>query len=171
VEPMLFWDSWLSMLRIGLIGVLGFAWLLFLVRVLGSRTLGNMTTFDFLLTVTLGSAFGRMLTAPDVAVADMVVAFSVLIGLQWGLAVLRLRSRRVAGAIDAPPTLVFHDGRPVAAAIKRHRLEESDLLGAARQQGIGSLDQVRAIVLEPGGTFSVITGSKAGDGGTFRALA
>jgi uncharacterized membrane protein YcaP (DUF421 family) len=159
-----FWAGWDSILRILLVGTLGFVWIVLLLRVTGPRMMAKMTPFDFVITVTLGSAFGRALTAPDVAVADIIVTFALLVGLQWSFGVARARSNRFARVVDVGPSLLYHRGRPVNAALRRHRFTESDLHSAVRENGMGSLDEAEAIILQSDGTFAVISADKMGDG-------
>ena len=163
-DVVFFWDGWLPLLRIVVVGSLGFVWLVLLLRTTGPRNMAKMTPFDFVITVTLGSAFGRVLTAQEVAVADAVVAFALLVTLQWLFAYLRSRSRRFATLVDVGPTLLFYQGGALEGALRRHRLTESDLHSAAREHGLGSLSDAEAVVLQSDGTFAVITREQMGDG-------
>ncbi len=170
-ETQFFWDSGEPMLRILLVGTLGYATLIALLRISGQRSLATMTPFDFVITVTLGSAFGRVLTATEVSVAEMLLTFGLLIALQWAVAVLRERSATVHRLVDVEPVLLYHQGRFVSSALKRHRLREKDLLLAAREKGMGSLSEAEAVVLESDGKFSIVTASKLGDGRALDVLA
>lgn len=163
-DPVVFWDGWEPVVRILVVGTLGYAWLVGILRITGPRNMAKMTPFDFVLTVTLGSAFGRVLTAQEVSVVEAFVAFSLLVGLQWLMAVLRQRSTAFGRLVDTGPTLLFHEGRPVESAMHRHRFTESDLHSAARENGLGSLDDVAVIVLQADGTFAVIQRAQLGDG-------
>jgi uncharacterized membrane protein YcaP (DUF421 family) len=164
------WDGWDPLARIAVVGTLGYVWLVILLRVTGPRNLAKMTPFDFVLTVTLGSAFGRVLTAKEVAVAEAVAAFALLVALQWVFAQLRRSSTGFARLVDTGPTLLFHRGRPVAGALRRHRLTDADLHSAAREHGLGSLADVEAVVLQADGSFAVIPAAAMGDGAAVRPL-
>ncbi len=165
------WDSWNPILRILLIGTLGYTWLVLLLRTTGPRSLATMTPFDFVITVTLGSAFGRVLTASEVSLSEALVTFALLVALQWLFAAGRARIPVVNRALDPGPTLLYHDGQPVARALRRHRMLESDLHSAAREKGFGSLDDVAAVVLQANGTLAVIGTDKMGDGASVRRAA
>lgn len=158
------WDGWEPLARILVVGTFGYAWLVFLLTSTGPRNLAKMTPFDFIITVTLGSAFGRVLTATEVSVAEAVTAFSLLIGLQWALAAARARSPRIKRVVDVKPTLLYHGGEVVTDGLRRHRLTESDLHSAAREKGMGSLADVEAVIMQSDGTFAVIGRSTMGDG-------
>ena len=165
-DVMFFWGGWDPLLRILVVTTLGYIWLVVLVVGTGQRTLSDMTPFDFVITVTLGSAFGRVITATEVAVSEVVLAFAVLMVLQWVLAYARGRGFRITQLFDAQPALLYHRGETVERAMRRHRLGRADLLGAARKQGMGSLADVEAIVLESNGNLSVIGREQVGDGET-----
>ncbi len=166
-----FWGGWEPLVRILLVTTLGYLWLVALISRLGQRVLATMTPLDFVITVTLGSAFGRVITAKEVAVAEIVVAFAVLVALQWLAASGRARGIRGSRFFDAEPALLYHGGTVVEAAMRRHRLTERDLIGAVRKEGKGSLAEVEVIVLEPSGDFSVIGPDELGDASAIPAEA
>ena len=79
----MFFDSWLGLLRVGVVGSLAYLALVLLLRVSGKRTLSKMNAFDFVVTVALGSTLATVLLSKDVALAEGVVAFTLLIGAQY----------------------------------------------------------------------------------------
>jgi uncharacterized membrane protein YcaP (DUF421 family) len=169
-EVQFWWDGWEPLVRILLVGTLGYATLIALLRISGQRTLAKMTPFDFVITVTIGSAFGRVLTATEVSVAEMLLTFSLLVALQWLVALLRERSPRVHSLVDVEAALLYHHGKVNEPALRRHRLELSDLHSAVRENGMGSLDQAEAVVLQSDGTFAVISPQQVGDGSALSAV-
>jgi uncharacterized membrane protein YcaP (DUF421 family) len=165
-----FLDGWEPVGRILVIGTLGYAALVILLRATGKRTLARMNPFDFVITVTLGATFGRVMTASEVGLVELVAAFLVLIGLQYAASLVRLRSPALAAAIDSPPSLLFYRGRFLKDAMRRERVGRSDLETAARVQGLGSFAEVEAIVLESDGRLAVIRSGSVGDGSTLESL-
>ena len=161
-----FFGGWEPIARIIVVGTLAYVALLLLQRATGKRTLGKMNAFDFLITVSLGASFGRILTARSVALAEAVTAFALLVVLQFVVAAVRVRSRSFDQVVTAAPSLLFYRGDIQRAAMREERVTEDELLGAARQSGFGSLGEVEAIVLEADGGLAVIGASKAGDGNT-----
>ncbi|SFG67473.1 protein of unknown function [Palleronia marisminoris] len=53
--------------------------------------------------VATGASFGRILTARNVALAEAVSAFALLVGFQFVVATLRYRSRRIEHLVTASP--------------------------------------------------------------------
>jgi uncharacterized membrane protein YcaP (DUF421 family) len=156
--------------RVLFIAATGYVTLLVLLRVSGQRTLAQMSAMDLVITVTLGSAFGRVLTARDIALAEVVTAFVALVILQWIIANAWSRTTTLRRLVSVAPTLLYYDGEVVERALKRHHLRVDDLHTAARQQGMGSLDQARAVLLEGNGQFTVLSESQYGDGSALGGL-
>lgn len=159
-----FWTGWSPIWHTLLVGTVGYLTLVVLLRGTGPRTMAKMTPLDFVIAVTLGSAFGRVVTAVDVSLAQAVVALLLLVTVQWVLAALRSRWRFVRRLLDAPPVLLYYDGELQQKALRRHRLTEVDVHSAARQSGQGSLADIQAVILHQDGSLGVISQSAMGDG-------
>jgi len=159
----MFFGSWYSLLRILVVGVLAYVALIVLLRVTGKRTLSKMNAFDLVVTVALGSTLATVLLSKDVALADGVVAFALLIGLQFIITWLSVRSDAVSTLIKAEPALLVRDGALLRNAMRRERVVEAEVLAAIRQEGYATLDEVDAVILETDGSFSVIKDMKNED--------
>jgi uncharacterized membrane protein YcaP (DUF421 family) len=149
-------DSWGGLVRTALVGVLAYAALILLLRISGKRTLSKMNAFDLVVTVALGSTLATILLSPDTALAEGVVALATLIGLQYLIAWLAVRSSSVGRLIKAEPTLLLYRGEYLHAAMRRERVTEGEVLAAVRAQGIATPDEVEAVVLETDGSFTCV---------------
>ena len=156
--------GWEPVGRILLVGTLAYAALVVLLRVSGKRTLARMNSFDFVITVAIGATFGRILTTRSVPLVEAVTAFALLITLQYVVTSLQIRSRRFSRLVTAEPTLLLYQGQVLPEALRAERLTETELEGAVRKHGLGSLDEAAAVVLEADGRLSVIGPDSTGDG-------
>lgn len=148
--------SWDALLRVACAGVLSYAALVVLLRASGKRTLSKMNAFDLVVTVALGSCLATVVLSKDVAVLEATVAFAVLIGLQLVIAWLSARSRLVQRLVKSQPALVYYRGEFLTEALRRERLTESEVRAAVREQGLASMSDVEAVVLETAGELSII---------------
>ncbi len=151
-----FFGGFEPILRVIVVGTLAYLSLLILLRVSGQRTLTRMHAFDFVITIAIGSTFGRLMTAKGVSLAESVTAFLVLIALQYIFSWIMVRSSKFAYWVTATPSLLYFRGNFLHKAMKKHRVSRDELLAIVRQNKIGSLQDVDAIVLESAGTFAVI---------------
>lgn len=152
---MFFSDS-SSVIRILVVGTLSYILILLVLRISGKRTLSKMNSFDFIVTVALGSVLSNILTSQDVALFDGILSFSLLVVLQFISSWLSVRSDFFNKLIKATPKLLYYDGHFDPAAMKKERIPKIEILQAVRSEGIASMDDVRAVILETDGTFSVI---------------
>jgi uncharacterized membrane protein YcaP (DUF421 family) len=163
--------GWRPAARVVFITAAGYVSLLLLLRVSGKRPLARMTAFDFVITVTLGSAFGRVVTATEVGIVEAVLGFAMLVLLQVGAAWLQERWKGMRDLLAEEAALLYHNGEFVRRAMRRHRIMEDDLLGVVRKNGLGSLEEATAVILERDGQFSVLTSEGYGDGSALEKLA
>lgn len=161
-ELVFFSDGWLPLARIVVVGTLMYVALVVLLRVSGSRTIASMRAFDFIVTVALGSVFGRALTAKGVSLAEAIVAFLLLIALQYAVARLQVFSTPFARAVTNPPRLLYFRGDFQREGMRAARVTEQELRSVARKKGHGSMGDVEALVLEASGDIAVI--ATVGDG-------
>lgn len=142
--------------RVACVGLLAYVALILLLRVTGKRTLSKMNAFDFVVTVALGSTLATVLLSKDVALAEGVVAFALLIVLQYAVTWTSVRSRRFRGWIKAEPRLLFHDGDFLETAMRAERVTRDEVLAAMRQAGRQEPASVQSVVLETDGSMSVV---------------
>lgn len=142
--------------RTALVGTLAYLALVFLLRTSGKRTLSKMNAFDFIVTVALGSTLATVLLSSSVSLARGVLAFAILILLQFVITWLSARSSVVRSLVKAEPTLIVHRGEYLAGAMKQERVTEEEVRAALRAQGIATVEEVEAVVLETAGDLSIV---------------
>lgn len=98
------------LLRTGGIGVLTYLALIFMLRLTGNRTLSQMNSFDFIVTIALGSTLSSGMLDKSIPLADTLLAFVVLIGLQWMITKLSVRYKAVDNLVKSDPVLLFYHG-------------------------------------------------------------
>jgi uncharacterized membrane protein YcaP (DUF421 family) len=152
----MFYDNAFGLLRVLVVGTLAYLALVTLLRVSGKRTLSKMNAFDLIVTVALGSTLASVLLTKDIALLEGILAFALLIFLQFAITWLSVRSDRIQGIVKATPQLLLHRGQPLPDAMRRERVTREELAAAIRAQGIGSLEDVDAVVLETDGSLSVL---------------
>lgn len=146
-----------------IVGVLAYIALVLFLRISGKRTLSKWNAFDFVVTVALGSTLATILLSKDVPLIEGLVAFALLIFLQFSVTFLSVRSPRVRTLVKAQPALLFYRGEYLRDALKNERIPEEEIRAAVRNRGFGTMGQVDAVVLETDGSFAVIASDKAGD--------
>lgn len=152
----IFFTGWEPLLRTAIVAALAYPLMLLMVRISGNRTLAKLNAFDFIITIALGSTLASVITSQDLALAQGVLAFALLLGMQFLLSFAASRSRKAEQVLIGEPTLLFHAGRYLEDALNRARVTQEELAAAARSQGLSGMSEVKAVVLETNGELSVI---------------
>lgn len=156
-NPLIFSD-WSNLGRTALVGILAYVALVFLLRISGRRTLSKMNAFDLVVTVALGSTLATTLLNKSVTVAQGSVAFAVLIGIQYLVTWISVRTGWVRNLVTGEPALLLFEGKLLHTAMRKARVTENEVRAAVRSAGKSSLDEVAAVIIETDGSFSVVGG-------------
>ena len=139
-----------------------YLFLLLLFRIAGRRSLSELTTFDFVLLLIISEATQQALIGDDFSIVNAFIVITVLIGIDIAFGVFKQRSPLFDRLIDGIPMILVENGRPLHARMKRARVDEEDVLEAARElRGLEELNQIKFAVLEKDGTITVIPQEKA----------
>lgn len=160
--PDMFFDNGYDLLRVLVISAAAYAALVLILRVSGKRSLAKLNAFDLVVTVALGSTLATVLLTSDVALAEGVLAFAMLAGLQYAVAKASIRWRWFRDLVRAEPRLIVRDGAYQEQAMREERITADEVDAAVRNHGIGRIEEAAAVVLETDGSLSVI--AKAGEG-------
>ena len=154
-------ESWLftSWSTVGWIMLSGLLMLLIVVafiRLTGLRSLAKMSSFDFAVTVAIGSILGSVVASSS-SIADGALAIGSLLAVQWMIAQFRRRSFG-SRLVDNTPLLLVRDGEFIDEALTKARVTRSDVYAKLRQSNVHGMAEVIAVVLETTGDMSVIHG-------------
>ncbi len=130
--------------------------LFLLLRVLGRRELSSMEPFDLILLVVVGDLVQQGVTQSDMSLTGSMLAIGTFAILSLLVSWLVFRFRRLRPVLAAGPMIILQDGKLIEHNLKHERLTEDEVAAAARQQQIGSLDDVAWAVLEGNGRISFI---------------
>src|SRR3954454_19942592 len=133
-------------------------------RAVGRSTLGELSTFQLLLYVTMGDLVQQSVTQQDYSITSGVLAVSVFALLTVLLSWIQWRFPRTRSVIRGKPVVVVRDGRLLPVAARQQRFTESELLATARQQAIREVADIELAILESDGKFSFFTATQQSEG-------
>jgi uncharacterized membrane protein YcaP (DUF421 family) len=134
-----------------------------LLRLSGKRAVGQFTPFDMVLLILIGNAVQNGMNGGDNSLAGAIVLCLVLIGLNYLVARIASRNRRVQELIEGVPVLLARDGKVFDAVLRRENVSREDFDEALRQAENGECTQISYALLETNGKISfVMNDGKAG---------
>lgn len=150
------WSSWIRLAEISVNAVLFYILIIVMVRIVGKRTTSQLNNFDWIINVAVGSLAASGILLRNVASVDAMIAIAVLAACQYGTTHLVQRSKLVASAVKAEPTLLTHKGKFLRDAMERTRISEEEIKTALRRNGLTENAGANWVVLEPNVELSVI---------------
>lgn len=134
-----------------------YLFLLALFRISGKRSVAQITTFDFVLLLIIGEATQQALLGDDYSVTNAFLVVAALVGLEIFISWIKSHFPRIDRWVEGVPLIVLENGRPLKDRMESARIDESDILVAARElQGLERLDQIKYAVLERSGGVTII---------------
>jgi uncharacterized membrane protein YcaP (DUF421 family) len=141
-------------------GVIGFFTLLIFARILGKQELNQLTFFDYVFGITIGSIAASLTTDLTSRAWPHWIGLTLWTLLVAVLQLITLKWRNASKYIDGEPTVVIMNGKIMEDAMRKLRYRTSDLLGQLRLKDVFDLSQVEFAVLESNGQLSVLKKSQ-----------
>jgi uncharacterized membrane protein YcaP (DUF421 family) len=134
-----------------------YVFLLVIFRVAGKRTMAQVTVFDFVLLLIISEATQQAMIGQDFSITNAVLVITTLIAAERCLTWVQARYKKIDKLLDGLPLVLVEDGKPFEDRLKQERVDEADILAAARQtQGLARMDQIKYAVLEQTGGISIV---------------
>lgn len=131
--------------------------LLLLFRLIGKRSLTQLTAFDFILFLIISEAIQNALVDDDKSVVMGLMVIITFVLLDIGLSLLKKKYDIVEKIAEGVPVMLVDHGKVLDEHLAKSRITTSDILQVARQsQGLERMDQIRYAVLESSGGISII---------------
>ena len=133
-----------------------YAFVVFVMRVIGRRELSSLEPFDLILLIVLGDAVQQGLTQDDYSLTGALLVIFTFAVLQVCVSWLGYRFPRARPVLEGEPIIIVQDGELIERNVRRERLTPEEVAEAGRAHGIPHLSDVRWAVLETNGTISFI---------------
>lgn len=141
-------------------GLIAFITLLIFARILGKQQVTQLTFFDYILGITIGSIAASLTTDLSSRAWPHWVGLATWTGavlfVQW----ITMRSRAVAKYINGEPVVLIMNGKIMEKALRKMRFTVDDLLEQLRHEKIFDLGKIEFAVLETTGKISILLKSQ-----------
>ena len=147
--------SWMFLLEVAFRSLVMYVFAIALLRLTGSRGIGQLSALDIVIIIALGSSVGDPMFYPNVPLLHGMVVITVIVLLQRGIGLLLVRESKVEAIMEGVPVTIIENGCLNLENIKQATLSLEDIFMKLRHQGIEHLGQVKIAYLEHDGYFSV----------------
>lgn len=125
-------------------------------RILGNTQLGQLTFYEYVSGITIGSIAGSVASADPEKFLSHYYDLAIFVLLTYLLSVITIKSRPLRKLIEGSPSLIIENGLINKQKMKEMRYDLDELNSQLREQGILDLSEVQYATLEPTGQLSVI---------------
>ncbi len=125
------------------------------VRLTGKRSIGQLSSFEFIIVIALGSAVGDPMFL-QVPLIHAMLVITTVVGLEKIIAKWCDKNQKFENLISGLPALLIKDGNILKDTLKREGITIEDLLHMLRSKGIKDVGEVEYAFLERSGQLSVL---------------
>ena len=109
--------------------------MLVVIRALGKRTVGNFSAFDLLVALMLGEVVDEIIYG-DVRFLQGTIAIVAIGALAYADSWLAYFDHGMESILEGKPSIIVRDGEFDRRGMRQERMNEKDVLGRLRSQGI-----------------------------------
>ena len=124
-------------------------------RIAGKRSFSKMSSFDFAMTVAIGSILASTILSKSTSLLQGAVGLASVYVLQLFVALLR-RNKQFQKLVDNKPVLLMDGQEILHENLKKSHVTLDDLKSKLREANVLELSQVRAVIFEATGDIAVL---------------
>ncbi|MCI9111973.1 MAG: DUF421 domain-containing protein [Eubacterium sp.] len=144
----------MDFLNVVILGVVSFIVLFVLSRIMGYRAISELSFFDYVVGITIGSVAAEMSTNIDMEWWKGVTAMVIYALLDVLFTVLSQKNVLARQIISGNPIILIYKGKIYKKNLKKARIELNDLLSSARSAGYFNIADVDYAIMETTGKIS-----------------
>ncbi|WP_379127154.1 DUF421 domain-containing protein [Paenibacillus sp. sgz500958] len=130
--------------------------LFFLTKLLGKRQVSQLSFFEYITGITIGSLTAYISLDTDKQWHLGVIALVVWVAVSFGIEFLQIKSKKARDFIDFKSTVLIKDGKILEDNLKKERLSTDELLEELRKKDVFKVAEVEFAIMESDGAINVL---------------
>lgn len=126
----------------------------FSLRLMGKRGVKQLSIFEIVIILTLGSAAGDISFYEDVPLLPVLVVFVIVISLYKIVTALIEKNEKLEKFLEGEPLIILRDGMFVSESFEKENISFDEFFMELRLKGVEHLGQVRLAIVEVNGDVS-----------------
>lgn len=136
--------------------VIGFFALYLLTRILGRKEISQMTFFNYVSAIAIGSIAADFVVSPDTSIQNGVIALVGWTVITLALDISDLKFKFLRGLLTGKPVIVIKEGQLLRKSLVKTRLDLDSLTTMLREQSVFSISDVDYAIFETNGKLSIL---------------
>jgi uncharacterized membrane protein YcaP (DUF421 family) len=136
--------------------VIMYAYTIFLLRVLGKRGMGQLSTLELAIIISFGSAVGDPMMGVDIPIIHGLLVITTVALLQIGMEKVINKHKKLENIMEGIPDCLVDMGVINLENLAKNELSHEDLLRSLRASQVDHLGQINKAIFETSGVISVL---------------
>jgi uncharacterized membrane protein YcaP (DUF421 family) len=136
--------------------VLGYFFMILMMRSLKRRPGAQMTPFEFVLVFLVGGVIILATVGDDRSMTNCYGGVIAICLMHRLVNTAKLKWPRFADLVDGKPIVVLQNGQWQVSLMKHANIDDMDVMAAAREKNVRTLEEIKYAVLERTGSISII---------------
>ena len=130
--------------------------LFILTKIMGQREMSQLSIFDYIISITIGSIAAEMATSLEDNFLEPLVAMIVYALITVIISFINFKSLKIRKAITGDALVLYNNGKLYRNNFKKAKLDLSEFLMLCRNGGYFNLSDLETVLLEPNGKLSFL---------------
>jgi uncharacterized membrane protein YcaP (DUF421 family) len=148
-------EEWIFLPEVLARSVIMFAIILFGLTLLGKRGVKQLSVFELVVIIGLGSAAGDPMFYKDVGILPALLVFVIVISLYIGVTYLVGKNKKIEKLVEGQPVCLIQDGSFAVRNFAKEALAQDEFFAELRLAGVSQLGQVEQAIIETSGEISL----------------
>jgi uncharacterized membrane protein YcaP (DUF421 family) len=148
-------EEWTFLPEVILRSIIMFLIALTALRILGKRGVRQLSIFELVVIITLGSAAGDPMFYKDVGILPALGVFAVVVTLYYFVTFLVGKNKRFEKMIEGKPVCLIEHGLFAIENFKKETLAQDEFFAELRVKGVSQLGQIEHAIIETNGDISI----------------
>lgn len=130
--------------------------LIIMTRLLGKKQISEISFFEYISGITIGSIAGEVILGLDGNMWHGVLSIGIFSGITLLVDILSLKNKKLRDIVDGKGTIIIKDGKIMEDNLKKQKYTLDDLGSLLRQKDVFNIADVEFAMLEPKGDISIL---------------
>ncbi|WP_332631589.1 DUF421 domain-containing protein [Halalkalibacter flavus] len=141
-------------------GVTGILFMLFLARLMGKKHLRDMTFYEYIVGISIGSISAELTFGTEVRMSNFLLGMLIWAIIPIVISKIELKSFRFRTVTEGHPTILIKNGKILEENLKKENLTVDEMMISLRQKDFFKLSDIETAVMEKNGQISVMKKSE-----------
>lgn len=130
--------------------------LFILTKIMGDRQVSQLSMFDYINGITIGSIAAEMATSLEENFLHPLIAMTIYALFSIAMAILSNKSLKLRKLFEGEPILLYDNGKLYRKNLKKAKMDLNEFLTQCRNSGYFDLNNIQTAVLETNGKISFL---------------